>query len=321
MQTAPEKRIRPLLILILSALLVLSAVSLAKAASAQSPALSRSSLKITVGKSTLLKVTGTSKKVAWSSSDPDIASIREGKVTAKKAGSAKITARIGRKKLYCAVTVRENKKTQKDTDDPEIIYFGDSRVVGMSLSCGDQIYVGKVSMGYSWMKGTGLSLLRREMKRHPHAQIVFCFGVNDVDNIRSYISFFRSFAAKYPKRKVWFASVNPISDSKAIANGYFIRNRMVVSFNRRLKSALPDYYLNTYRYLTKYGFGTRDGVHYTSKTYHDIENQVLYLIIVSQCVRLYQGLYSKDKLRDLSLLYPSRTNVMHNVLHFCRFLA
>ena len=54
-----------------------------------------------------LTVLNTGAKTKWSSSKPKVASVTsEGYVTARSAGKAKITAVIGKKKLYCNVTVK-----------------------------------------------------------------------------------------------------------------------------------------------------------------------------------------------------------------------
>lgn len=70
---------------------------------------------LVVGQSVRLKVTGTSSKVYWSSSKKTVASVSSnGKVKAKKAGKAKITARVGSSKKHCMITVeapRLNKKS------------------------------------------------------------------------------------------------------------------------------------------------------------------------------------------------------------------
>lgn len=58
------------------------------------------------GQTKNLSVTGTSKKVSWSSDNPAIASVNgKGKVTAKKEGNAVITAKVGNIPLTCKVTV------------------------------------------------------------------------------------------------------------------------------------------------------------------------------------------------------------------------
>ena len=61
-----------------------------------------------VGKKYTLKITGTSKKVKWTSSNKKVATVNsKGKVTAKKKGTATITAKVGGKKYKCKITVKK----------------------------------------------------------------------------------------------------------------------------------------------------------------------------------------------------------------------
>lgn len=61
-----------------------------------------------VGKSTQLKVKGTTKKVTWKSSNKKVATVStKGKVTAKKKGTVTITAKVSGKKYTCKVTVKD----------------------------------------------------------------------------------------------------------------------------------------------------------------------------------------------------------------------
>lgn len=71
----------------------------------QTPALNKTSVTVTKGKSTTLKLNGTNQKVTWKSSNTGIATVSKGKVTAKKAGTVKITATVLKKKYTCAVKV------------------------------------------------------------------------------------------------------------------------------------------------------------------------------------------------------------------------
>ena len=154
----------------------------------------------------------------------------------------------------------------------DIIFFGDSRVVGMAQSTGGYHYVGKVSMGYSWMCGEGLDLLKAKMEEFPEADIVFCFGVNDLGNIGSYISFYQQMIDSYPDRRLWLLSVNPVNEQAERAHGYSVTNASISSFNEQLKAALPERYLDCYSYLMEYGFNTADGVHYDSTTCFAIQD-------------------------------------------------
>lgn len=70
--------------------------------------LSQKTVTISAGKTVTLKVTvsGTKNKVSWSSSNSKIATVKNGKVTGKKAGTAKITAKVDGKTATCTVIVK-----------------------------------------------------------------------------------------------------------------------------------------------------------------------------------------------------------------------
>ena len=71
--------------------------------------ISKTKLNMTVGDTSTLSVSGTKEKISWSSSKKSVATVdQNGKVTAKNAGSAVITATVAGEKLTCNVTV-ENK--------------------------------------------------------------------------------------------------------------------------------------------------------------------------------------------------------------------
>jgi hypothetical protein len=68
--------------------------------------LNNKTLDLFVGDTATLTVTNTKKTVKWSSEDKKIATVNsKGKVTAKKKGSATITARVGNRKVSCVVVV------------------------------------------------------------------------------------------------------------------------------------------------------------------------------------------------------------------------
>ncbi|WP_310604814.1 Ig-like domain-containing protein [Anaerosporobacter sp.] len=70
--------------------------------------INKTSLSLNVGSSSQLKITGTTKKVTWSSSKTSVASVSsKGKVTAKKEGTATISAKVSGKTYKCKVTVKE----------------------------------------------------------------------------------------------------------------------------------------------------------------------------------------------------------------------
>ena len=84
----------------------------AMAKKVKKPKLNKKKVTLYVGKSVRLKVKGAGKKVKWKSSNKKIATVSsKGKVKAKKKGKAKITAKFGKKKLVCRVTVKVKKST------------------------------------------------------------------------------------------------------------------------------------------------------------------------------------------------------------------
>ena len=78
--------------------------------------LSKKSVTLVVGNSVTLKVKGTKKAVKWSTSNKKVATVKKGKVTAKKAGKATITAKVAGKKYTCKVTVKPEPITVKNID-------------------------------------------------------------------------------------------------------------------------------------------------------------------------------------------------------------
>lgn len=73
--------------------------------------LNKTKVSLKVGKTVKLKVYGTKKKVRWISKKKSVATVSAtGKVRAKKAGAAKIVAKVSGKKYTCKVTVVQKKK-------------------------------------------------------------------------------------------------------------------------------------------------------------------------------------------------------------------
>ena len=79
--------------------MVISLVMLPCTAQAASVKLNKTKLTMNIGGVYQLKVSGTNKKVIWSSTDSKVASVSSGKVKAKKAGKTTITAKVGKEKL------------------------------------------------------------------------------------------------------------------------------------------------------------------------------------------------------------------------------
>ena len=157
------------------------------------------------------------------------------------------------------------------------VFVGDSRVVGMdyAISDSDVSFIGKVSMGYSWMVSTAIPSLEKKLEKDPTLYVVFCFGINDLGNVNSYIGAYQRLISKYKYANFFFLSVNPVDYAKARAHGYRVTNQQIEAFNARLKEAMDFRYLNTYAWLKKKGFGSNDGIHYTADSYRKLYQYVL----------------------------------------------
>ena len=84
---------------ILTAVLLLGTLTNVSTAKAAAPKLNKSKLTLYIGSNYTLKVKKASGKVKWTSGKKSVATVSsKGKVVAKKAGKAKITAKIGSKK-------------------------------------------------------------------------------------------------------------------------------------------------------------------------------------------------------------------------------
>lgn len=99
------KRFKKLSMMLLVCLL-LSVVAMPVSANAAK--LNKKNVSLNVGKTYTLKATGIKGKITWTSSKKSVATVSsKGVVKAKKKGTAVITAKYGKKKLTCKVTVKQ----------------------------------------------------------------------------------------------------------------------------------------------------------------------------------------------------------------------
>ena len=159
----------------------------------------------------------------------------------------------------------------------DYIFLGDSRMVGMkkTYSPSNTLYIAKEGMGYSWLKSTGGPTLKNYLKANPDVKVVLALGVNDLGNIQSYISYYRSLIKSFPKTEFYVLSVNPVQESVARRYGYTIKKSSILSFNNKLYKAFRSSYVNSYKYMKSNGYKTRDGLHYTSEVYRDLYDYIV----------------------------------------------
>ncbi len=98
------------------ALLLCAGLGCNTAEAAKKVKISKTKLMLKVGQSKTLSVKNLSKKkkkkLKWTSNNKKVATVsKKGKVKAKKAGKAKITAKVGKKKYTCKVTVKKKTPT------------------------------------------------------------------------------------------------------------------------------------------------------------------------------------------------------------------
>lgn len=121
----------------------------------ETPKLSRTSLTLTEKKSSAIKLTGTTVKVKYSSSNPKIARVdSKGKITAVKKGTAVITAKANTKKFNCKVTVKAAQKP-KPTPTPTPVPKPSLSATTLNMNKGDvrQLQVG-ISPGMIFLPGS-----------------------------------------------------------------------------------------------------------------------------------------------------------------------
>ena len=171
------------------------------------------------------------------------------------------------------------------------LFVGDSRTVGMyfsthsgsysssiNLTSGNEAWLAKVSMGYSWFKSTAISYIKGYVSKGNY-NVTIQMGANDLYNSNiatSYVSQIKELASAYPNSNFVIISVNPINDAKASSVGYSCTNAQAIAFNNKYKSAIASSGLSNISYCDTYSaiinnYSTSDGLHYGNST-----NKVIY---------------------------------------------
>lgn len=126
------KKIKKWFIMLLCCLLI-SVIAMPVSTSAAK--LNKKKLSLNVGKTYTLKASGIKGKIKWTSNKKKIASVSgKGLVTAKKKGTAVITAKYGKKKLTCKVTVKQPVRDIKLNQTSAALEVGKSLTLKATVS-------------------------------------------------------------------------------------------------------------------------------------------------------------------------------------------
>lgn len=98
------------------------------AANTDTVKLSKTSAILSVGKTTKLELSGTTKTITWKSSNTKIATVKDGTVKGIAVGTAKITATVGTTSYTCNVTVMNPTKKQAEIIESDAIFGGEKDI-------------------------------------------------------------------------------------------------------------------------------------------------------------------------------------------------
>ena len=148
----------------------------------------------------------------------------------------------------------------------QVIFVGDSRTVGMGKAEAHQddrcTYVGESGEGYRWFIEDGIDLMDQAIRKHPRSPVVFNLGVNDCDHIEAYIEVYHEIEKGYPDTSFYYMSVNPVTEESP-----HVPLEDILEFNRQLKAAFPEQYIDTCSWMLDDGFEDVDGIHYSEEQY------------------------------------------------------
>ena len=104
-------KVKKFLAIMLTLVLSISMIPTINVSAAKKVKLNKTKATIYVGKTVTLKLKNNKAKVKWNSSNKKVATVTsKGKVKGKKAGKATITAKVGKKKYKCKITVKAVQK-------------------------------------------------------------------------------------------------------------------------------------------------------------------------------------------------------------------
>ena len=178
------------------------------------------------------------------------------------------------------------------------IIIGDSRTVGMCAAMtgsytgctfggspkvsGDDLYICKSAMAYTWFESTAVPAVNKIIADHPGTRynIISLMGVNFLlGDIDKYVVKYNELAnGAWKDQNIILVSVNPVNEQIEASHGYSTKNANIVTFNTKLKNGTAGHsnigYCDVYNQI-KGNFGTSDGLHYTNETSKQIHSLIL----------------------------------------------
>ena len=189
-------------------------------------------------------------------------------------------------------------------------FVGDSRMQYSQAQFGSTLrktkFIALGGMGYNWLSKEAsdggyrrlISTLKTDVKKTKGKRaVIFCLGVNDLQNIDSYVKFYKSKATELKNLgcDLFVMSVNPFCAMQRQLEmrtyysskhpNYTERRTKSLrdAFNAKLKGLSGTYkYIDSFSYLVKTGWptlnasiGFADGLHYTKATNQRIINYAL----------------------------------------------
>ena len=152
---------------------------------------------------------------------------------------------------------------------------------GGSFIYGDDIYIARGSMGYSWFDSTTVNAVNNIVASNPGTtfNIYSLMGVNFLlSDIDKYILKYNQLAnGVWKDHNLILVSVNPVDEAKETQQCYSTKNANIITFNTKLKNGTSG--VNNIKYCdtfssVKNNLGTSDGLHYTASTYKAIYNSM-----------------------------------------------
>lgn len=181
----------------------------------------------------------------------------------------------------------------------KVYMVGDSRTVQMAgalgVKCPSKVeFVAKSGEGLQWFKNTGYNQLLKKVasrSKNEKKAVVINLGINDLQNINSYITYMKQVALNLKKYNctMYYMSLNPVNSAMIKNTGTRTRTEAnVKTFNSSIKANLCSgsgkcfTFINTYTELKSNGWlsinkwtNKYDGLHYSYNTYLRIFNSCM----------------------------------------------